>query len=163
MSQIRKPRSEQVLCSTHFTSVEFGSEVPVFENGCNALRPSPARSTLRLLALGHANGRAPRELLGNKPPSIQAALTSDAFFAHHDGFRQSSKRESWKDLVNEASRRPKSLGFIEFEDGLPGLGRIVGRPPTTIWRHLNTWAQTGGRRPLVVVDELKEPGLNRAT
>ena len=69
-------------------------------------------------ALGHANGRAPRELLGNKPrQAIQAALTSDAFFAHHDGFRQSSKRESWKDLVNEASRRPKSLGFIEFEDG----------------------------------------------
>jgi hypothetical protein len=111
-------------------------------------------------AFGHANGRAPRELLGNKPrQAIQAALTSDAFFAHHDGFRQSSKRESWKDLVNEASRRPKSLGFIEFEDGVPGLGRIVGRPPTTIWRHLNTWAQTGGRRPLVVVDELKEPGL----
>ena len=76
-----------------------------------------------------------------------------------DGFRQSSKRESWKDLVNEASRRPKSLGFIEFEDGVPGLGRIVGRPPTTIWRHLNSWAQTGGRRPLVIVDELKEPGL----
>ena len=46
----------------------------------------------------------------------------------------------------------------EFEDGLPGLGRIVGRSPP-VWRHLNTWAQTGGRRPLVVVDELKEPGL----
>lgn len=113
-------------------------------------------------AVRKAGGQGPSSLLGTTPRRvIQQALTSGPFFELHDGFRQSSTRETWKAFVLEASRKPKSLGFIRFEDGVPGLARTLRRDPATIWRNLETWSY--GYRPLVIVDKMKEPGRKPST
>lgn len=59
-------------------------------------------------------------------------------------------------MVQEASRRPLSLGFIRFEEGIPGLAGMLRRDHTTLSRNLKTWSEQ--REPLVIVDKMKQPG-----
>ena len=108
-------------------------------------------------AVKHSGVSGPGGLIGlTSRRIIQEALTSDSFYALHKGFRQGSTRETWKSLVQEASRRPLSLGFIRFDEGIPGLAGMLRRDHTTLSRNLKTWSEQ--RDPLVIVDKMKQPG-----
>jgi hypothetical protein len=105
----------------------------------------------------HAGVSGPGALLGlTTRRIIQEALTSDSFYALHQGFRQESTRTTWKALVQEASRRPRTLGFIKFEGGIPGLAEILRRDHTTLSRNIQTWSNPA--TPLVIVDKVKVSG-----
>ena len=108
-------------------------------------------------AVRHSGVSGPGGLIGlTSRRIIQEALTSDGFYGLHNGFRQESTRETWKSLVQEASRRPLSLGFIRFDQGIPGLAGMLRRDHTTLSRNLKTWSEQ--RAPLVIVDKMKQPG-----
>ena len=108
-------------------------------------------------AVRHSGVSGPGGLIGlTSRRIIQEALTSDAFYGLHTGFRQESTRETWKSLVQEASRRPLSLGFIGFDEGIPGLAGMLQRDHTPLSRNLKTWSEQ--REPLVIVDKMKQPG-----
>jgi len=110
-------------------------------------------------AVKHSGVSGPGGLIGlTSRRIIQEALTSDGFYELHKGFRQRSTRETWKSLVQEASRRPLSLGFIRFDEGIPGLAGMLRRDHTTLSRNLKTWSEQ--REPLVIVDKMKQPGRN---
>jgi len=162
----KTPGQSDVLLLTHFASQHRVEEVEQQDSAQDShqietlfdLPKHRDRAVSELYwAVRHSGVSGPGGLIGlTSRRIIQESLTSDAFYGLHNGFRQRSTRETWKSLVQEASRRPLSLGFIRFDEGIPGLAGMLQRDHTTLSRNLKTWSEQ--RAPLVIVDKRKQPG-----
>jgi hypothetical protein len=87
-------------------------------------------------------------LTGLERHVIRSAIGGDAYAREVLGMRQRSMRQRWKRIVKEATRYPKTLGYITVEQGLDDVAQRFRCEPSTLFRNLRRWEAQ--EPPLVV-------------
>ena len=91
----------------------------------------------------------PQEFLaGLERHVVSSVVGGDTYAREVLGMRQRSMRQRWKRIVKEATRYPKTLGYITVEQGLDDVAQRFRCEPSTLFRNLRTWEAQ--EPPLVV-------------
>ena len=81
--------------------------------------------------------------------ALAAAITSEEFVRAALVGRAVTQQKRWKELVDEATRWPRTLGFVRVSEGTESLALSLGVGDQSTWsRTLNKWSTT--EPPLVV-------------
>ena len=107
--------------------------------------------------LGWAFGVSASEFLaGLDRHIVRSTVGGDAYARDVLGMRQRSMRQRWQRIVKEATRYPKSLGYIAVKKGLNDVAQRLRCEPSTLFRNLKTWEVQ--EPPLVVCGYERDHG-----